>query len=177
MPKLTLNKKISITFFLMTMGVAFFCSCFNFCEKTVFSPTKAIGHYGGGVESFNDKVETGYNEEGYQDNYFVPMTYREIIEIAHVHAFMVPLIVFVMSRILAMTGTSEGIKGTVFVLAFIGTILNVSGPYLIRYKSDIFAISLLASYIILGPCFVAFISLPLGKIWSRKTFEGIDYWL
>ncbi len=177
MPKLTLNKKIAITFFLMTMGVAFFFSCFNFCEKTVFSPTQSINHYGDGEERFSDEKENEYNEEGFQDDYFLPKTYREILEITHVHAFMIPLIIFVMSRILTMTGTDEGVKITVFVFAFIGTILNLFGPYLIRYKSDVFAISLLASYIILGLCFVAFISLPLCKMWSRKAFEGTDYWL
>ncbi len=177
MPKLTLNKKIAITFFLIVIGVAFFFSCLNYYEKTVFSPTQTISHYGSGEESFVNEVETEYNEEGFQEDYFLPKTYREIMEITHVHAFMVPLIIFVMSRILAMTGISEGVKLTVFTFAFIGTVLNLSGPYLIRYKSDIFAISLLASYIMLGPCIIAFISLPLCKMWSRKAFEGADYWL
>ncbi len=177
MPKLTLNKKISITFFLITMGTAFFFSCLNFCERTVFSPTQTISHYGSGEKSFDGEEEAEYNEEIFQDDYFLPKTYREIMEITHVHAFMIPLIIFVMSRILAMTGTGEGIKITIFTFAFIGAIMNLSGPYLIRYKSDIFAILLLASYLILGPCIIAFISLPLSKMWSRKAFEGADYWL
>lgn len=177
MPKLTLNKKISITFFLITVGVAFFFSCLNFCERTGFSITDTKNHYGSREESFHDEVETEYHEEDFQEVYFLPKTYREILEITHVHAFVVPLIIFVMSRILSMTGTGEGIKITVFAFAFIGTVLNLSGPCLIRYESDRFSISLLASYIILGPCFITFISLPLCKIWSRRAFEGADYWL
>jgi len=177
MPRLTLNKKIAITFFLIVIGVAFFFSCLNFCEKTVFSTTQTISHYGIGEESLGNEVETEYNEEEFQEDYFLPKTYKEIMEITHVHAFMIPLIIFVLARILAMTGTGEGVKITVITFAFIGTILNLSGPYLIRYKSNIFAISLLASYIILVPCFIAFISLPLCKMWSRKAFEEVDYWL
>ncbi len=177
MPKLTLNKKISITFFLILIGVALFFSFLNFCEKTAFSPTQIISHYGSAEESFNDEVGAEYNEEEFQEVYLLPKTYREVMEITHVHAFLIPLIIFVLSRILAMSGTGEGVKISVFTFAFIGTVLNLSGPYLIRYKSDIFSISLLASYLILGPCFIAFISLPLCKMWSRKTSEGVDYWL
>jgi hypothetical protein len=177
MPRLTLNKKIAITFFLIVIGVAFFFACLNFCKKTVFSPTQAISHYGSGEESFDNEVETEYNEEEFQEDYFFPKTYREIMEITHVHAFMIPLIIFVLARVLAMTGAGEGVKITVFTFAFIGTILNLSGPYLIRYKSDLFAISLLSSYIILAPCFITFIALPLYKMWSRKAFEETDYWL
>ncbi len=177
MPKLTLNKKIAITFFLIVIGVAFFFSCLNFCEKTVFSPTQTKNHYGSGDESFDNEVETEYNDEEFEEDYFLPKTYREIMEITHVHAFMIPLIIFVLSRILTMTGIGEGVKITVFTFSFIGAILNISGPYLIRYISDIFAISLLASYVMLGPCIIAFISLPLCKMWSRKAFEGVDYWL
>lgn len=177
MPKLTLNKKIAITFFLIVIGVAFFFSCLNFCEKTGFFPTHTISHYGSGEESFGNEVETEYSEKEFQEDYVLPKTYREIMEITHVHTFMIPLIIFVLSRILTMTGAGEGTKITVFIFAFIGTILNLSGAYLIRYESDIFAISLLASYIILGPCFIAFISLPLCKMWSRRAFEDADYWL
>ena len=177
MPKLTFNKKVAITFLLIAMGAAFFFSCLSFYERAFFSPTKTVVHYGSGDERFDDEVETEFNEEGFEEDYFLPKTYREVMEITHVHAFMIPLIIFVLSRILAMTGTGEGTKITVFTFAFIGAILNISGPYLIRYKSDIFAISLLASYMILVPCFIAFISLPLFKMWSRKAFEGTDYWL
>jgi ABC-type uncharacterized transport system fused permease/ATPase subunit len=76
-----------------------------------------------------------------------------------------------------MIGTGEGVKIAIYVSAFIGTLMNLSGPYLISYTSEIFTISLIASYIILGSCFIAFISLPIGKMWSRKPAEESDYWL
>ncbi len=177
MPKLTFNKKVAITFFLIAIGVAFFFSCLNFCERTFFSLAHTVDNYGSGDERFDDEVETKFDEEEFQEDYFIPKTYREVMEITHVHAFMIPLIIFVLSRILAMTGSDEGTKITVFAFAFIGAILNISGPYLIRYKSDIFSISLIASYVILCPCFITLISIPLCKMWSRKAFEGTDYWL
>ncbi len=105
------------------------------------------------------------------------MSYGEVIEVLHVHAFLIPLIIFVMSRILSMTGTGEGIKVTLYVSSFIGATMNLSGPYLIINASDIFSIVLILSYIILGSCFIAFMSLPICKMWSRKPAEESDYWL
>lgn len=148
------------------MGTAFFFSCLTSYDRTGFSPEQTSHHYKGSEENQSYGEELSY-----------PMSYGEVIEVMHVHAFLIPLIIFVMSRILSMIGTGEGVKITVYVSAFIGTIMNLSGPYLIIYASEIFTISLIASYIILGLCFIAFISLPIGKMWSRKPAEESDYWL
>ncbi len=166
MPAFTLSKKIFITFFLVAMGTAFFFSCLNSYDRTHFSPEQTNHHYKGSDESRN------YGEE-----FSYPMSYGEVIEVMHVHAFLIPLIIFVMSRILSMTGAGEGVKLTVYISAFIGTILNLSGPYLIIYASEIFTMSLISSYIIFGLCFITFISLPISKMWSRKPAEESDYWL
>ncbi len=166
MPAFTLSKKIFITFFLVAMGTAFFFSCLNSYDRTHFSPEKTSHHYKG----------SGQNQ-GFGDDFSYPMSYREVIEVMHVHAFLMPLIIFVMSRILSMTKAGEGVKIAVYVSAFIGVILNLSGPYLIIYSSEIFTTSLIASYIILGSCFITFISLPIFKIWSKKPAEESDYWL
>ena len=166
MPALTLSKKIFITFFLVAMGTAFFFSCLNSYDRTHFSPVQTGHHYKGSTEN-----------QGYGEEFSYPMLYGEVIEVMHVHSFLIPLVIFVMSRILSMTKAGEGIKITVYVSAFIGVILNLSGPYLIIYASEIFTISLIASYIILGSCFIAFISLPIFKMWSRKPAEESDYWL
>ena len=166
MPALTLSKKILITFFLIAMGAAFFFSCLNSYDRTHFSSQQTSHHYKGSSEG-----------QDYTEEFSYPMSYREVIEVMHVHAFLIPLIIFVMSRILSMTKAGEGVKIAVYVSAFIGAILNLSGPYLIIYASEIFTTTLIASYIILGSCFIAFISLPICKMWSRKPAEESDYWM
>jgi len=150
----------------MAMGAAFFLSCLNAYDRTKFSPEQTIHHYKGSE-----------GNQGYGEEFSYPMSSGEIIEVMHIHAFMIPLIIFVLSRILSMSGAGEGVKITVYVSAFIGTSMNLSGPYLIRYTSEIFTISLIASYVILGSCFITFISLPTGKMWFRKSVDEVDYWL
>lgn len=181
MPTFSISKKLFITFFLLMMGVAFYVSCINFSERTKFSPTKTVRHYNGDEEDFNNESNYEYNDESLKEGFFFPKSYREILEITHVHAFMIPLIIFVMSRILSMTKIKEGAKITVYSSAFAGTIMNLSSPLLIRFKSDIFTISLIASYLILGLCFIAFISLPIYEMWfkndSGRDVKDTDYWL
>ncbi|MEE9605704.1 MAG: hypothetical protein V3V70_09045 [Candidatus Scalindua sp.] len=172
------SKKLFITFFLIMIGLAFYVSCLNFYERTKFSPKKTIRHYSGNEKSFSDEPEEEYSEELLQEGFFFPKSYREIIEITHVHSYMITLIVFVLSRIFSMTKVREIFKIIIYTFAFVGTILNLSGPWLIRYKSDIFTISLIASYVILGVCFIFYISLPIYEMWFRKSEEkDISYWL
>ena len=181
MPTFTISKKLFITFFLIMMGGAFFVSCLNFCERTKFSPQKTVRHYSGDEEKPDDGMEYEYDEKDLQEGFFFPKSYREILEITHVHAFTIPLVIFVMSRILSMTKIREGIKIAIYSLAFAGTIMNLTGPYLVRFKSEVFTISLIASYLIIGLGFIAFMSLPIYEMWfkkdSEKAMRDAEYWL
>ncbi len=157
-----ISNKLFFTFLLVMIGFAFYVYCLDFYERTKFSPKKIVSHYCGNEENLD-------NENTLQEGFLFPKTYREMIEITHVHVFTVPLIIFVMSRILSTTSTREGVKITIFVAAFVGTLMNLSGAWLIRYTSSMFAISLMASYLILGLCFLVLISLPIYEMWFKKS--------
>jgi len=173
----TLSKKLFITYFLILMGIAFGVSCLNFSERTGFSPSWTVRHYNGSVKSVNEETEYEYHEEMLQEGFFPPKSYREILEITHVHAFMIPLIIFVMSRILSMADIREGIKITIYSTALVGTSMNLTSPYLIRFKPVFFSLSVLASYIVLGSCFITYISLSIWVMWFKKAARDVEYWL
>lgn len=161
------SNKLSVTFFLLLMAYAFFVSCANFYERTNFTPRNTVRHYSGNEEkSYNDS-NYKYNESLLQEGLYFPKSNKEIIEITHVHAFTIPLIIFVMSRILSMTLVRDWIKITIYSVAFAGIIMNLSGPWLVRFKSDVFSISLIASYFLLGICFTALISIPVYEMWFK----------
>ncbi len=164
----TTSSKLSITFFLIIMAYAFYVSCANFYDRTSFSPRNTVRHYGGNEEKPEDESGYEYNENLLQEGFFFPKPYREIVEITHAHAFAIPLIIFVMSRILSMTLIRDWIKITVYSVAFAGTIMNLSGPWLIRFKSDVFSLSLITSYFLLGACFIFLIALPLYEMWFKS---------
>ncbi len=161
------SNKLSVTFFLIMMAVAFFISCANFYERTSFTPKNTVRHYCGNEEDSSDESNYEYNEELMQEGFYFPKTYREILEITHVHAFMMPLIIFVMSRILSMTLIRNWIKITIYSTAFVGVIMNLSGLWLVRFTSKVFSISIIISYFLLGICFVALISIPIYEMWFK----------
>lgn len=169
------SNKLSVTFFLLLMAYAFFVSCANFYERTNFTPRNTVRHYSGNEEKPNNVSNYKYNESllparigtGGQEGFYFPKSYKEIVEITHVHAFTIPLIIFVMSRILSMTLVRDWIKITIYSVAFTGIIMNLSGPWLVRFKSDVFSISLIASYFLLGICFTALISIPMYEMWFK----------
>lgn len=171
--KSPISNKLSITFFLIIMAYAFYISCANFYERTSFSPRNTVRHYSGNEEKPNDESSYEYNENLLQEGFFFPKSYREIIEITHVHAFTIPLIIFVMSRILSMTLIRDWIKITIYSVGFVGIIMNLSGPWLIRFKSDVFSLSLITSYFLLGFCFIFLITLPLYEMWFKSKESEI----
>ncbi len=167
------SNKLSVTFFLLLMAFAFFVSCANFYERTNFTPRNTVRHYSGNEEITNNESNYEYDENLLQEGFYFPKPYKEIVEISHVHAFTIPLIIFVMSRILSMTLISDWIKITIYSSAFAGIIMNLSGPWLVRFKSDVFSISLIASYFLLGICFIAFISIPMYEMWFKSKEENM----
>jgi hypothetical protein len=171
--KSPISNKLYITFFLIIMAYAFYVSCANFYERTSFSPRNTVRHYSGNEEKLNDESSYEYNENLLQEGFFFPKSYREIIEITHVHAFTISLIIFVMSRILSMTLIRDWIKITIYSVGFVGTIMNLSGPWLIRFKSDVFSLSLITSYFLLGVCFIFLITLPLYEMWFKSRESEI----
>ncbi len=171
--KSPISNKLYITFFLIIMAYAFYISCANFYERTSFSPRNTVRHYSGNEEKLNDESSYEYNENLLQEGFFFPKSYREIIEITHVHAFTISLIIFVMSRILSMTLIRDWIKITIYSVGFVGTIMNLSGPWLIRFKSDVFSLSLITSYFLLGFCFIFLITLPLYEMWFKSKESEI----
>ena len=167
------SNKLSVTFFLLLMAYAFFVSCANFYERTNFTPRNTVRHYSGNEEMTNNESNYEYDENLLQEGFYFPKSYREIVEITHVHAFTIPLIIFVMSRILSMTLIRDWIKITIYCTAFASIIMNLSGPWLVRFNSDVFSISLIASYFLLGICFIALISIPMYDMWFKPKEADI----
>ena len=167
------SNKLSVTFFLLLMAYAFYVSCASFYERTTFTPRNTVRHYSGNEEMTNNESNYEYDENLLQEGFYFPKSYKEILEITHVHAFTIPLIIFVMSRILSMTLIRDWIKITIYSVGFAGIIMNLSGPWLVRFKSDVFSISLIASYFLLGICFTALISIPMYEMWFKPKEKNM----
>ncbi|MCP4366135.1 MAG: hypothetical protein GY800_12680 [Planctomycetes bacterium] len=96
----------------------------------------------------------------------------EMASSLHVHAFMIPLIFFVLSRILNITSMRDGLRTITHVVAFVGIVMNLTGPWLVRFVSGSFAGWLVASYVLLGSVIIVYIACPMYEMWGVTEGES-----
>lgn len=162
-----LSNKLFFTYFLILIGAAVYVGYLSFYDRTEFDLSKIKRHYLGSEEESFDQKTSGYSENEIEEGLFFSKTYKEVLSVTHVHLFMIPLIIFVLSRILTMTLLRNELKIAVLSIAFVGAILNIFGPFTIMYFSPKCAIILYLSYIFLGISFPVFICLPLYEMWFK----------
>lgn len=161
-----LSNKMAISFFLILMGLSMGIAFWNFYQRTGFVPDKVAVYYVGNVRE-DEPENAPLPEEGL----VFPKSTKEMTESLHVHAFTIPLIFFVLSRILNMTAMGEGARIAVHVAAFVGIILNLTGPWLVRFVSTDFSVWLIASYALLGSAIIVYITYPMYEMWGRLWAE------
>ncbi len=162
----SLSNRLFFSFFLILIGISMGVAFLNFVERTKFSPEKVRTYYLGNVRE-DEPENAPLPEEGL----LFPKTKRELLEVTHVHTFSIPLIFFVLSRILSMTATREGVKLATYVASFVGIVCNLIGPWLVRYVSPGFSFLLLFSYIVLASSLVVYIVCPMYEMWSIREEE------
>lgn len=171
------SNKLFFTYFLISIGVAVYLGFYSFCDRTEFDLSKISRHYRGSEEKAFDPEVVDQSQESMDEGFFFPKTYKEVLSVTHVHIFMMPLILFVLSRILTMTLLRARLKNIVYTVSFTGTALNLAGPWLIMYIAPQCAIILFISYILMGLSFPVYILLPLYEMWikpkrSKKIVEN-----
>ncbi|TVL99662.1 MAG: hypothetical protein CV087_17070 [Candidatus Brocadia sp. WS118] len=170
---LPISNKIFFTFFLAIMAVALGVGFLNYYERTGFSAQKTIRYYCGDEEEALDiPLSAEENRTKLEEGLFFPKSYRELLEVTHTHIFSMPIVVFILSRIMAMTHTREGLKVTIYGVSFMGILLNLASPWLIRYSSPHFVIAFTISSIFLMLSFGAYIFIPLYEMWFRTDHSA-----
>ncbi|OQZ03810.1 hypothetical protein B188_26570 [Candidatus Brocadiaceae bacterium B188] len=170
---LPISNKIFFTFFLSIMIVALGVGFLNYYERTGFSTQKTIRYYCGDKEEEMEVPLSAEDDKSrLEEGLFFSKSYRELLEVTHTHIFSLPIVIFILSRIMAMTHTREGLKVTVYGVSFMGILLNLSAPWLIRYASPHFVITFTISNILLILSFGAYIFIPLYEMWFRTDHDA-----
>ncbi|HHT9104998.1 MAG TPA: hypothetical protein ACFYD7_03905 [Candidatus Wujingus californicus] len=170
---LPISNKIFFTFFLFIITIAIGIGFLNYYERTGFSPHKTVRYYSGDEdEDATISASPEKNRARLEEGLFFPKSYRELLEVTHTHIFSIPIVVFILSRILAMTHTREGLKIIIYGVSFVGIILNLAAPWLIRYANHHFVVVFTISNIFLILSFGAYIFIPLYEMWLRKTHDS-----
>lgn len=166
---LPISNKMFFTFFLAIITVAVgvgFCVAY---DKTGFSPKKTVRYYCGDEEESYDPDQTQEEyAESLKEGIYFPKSYRELLGVTHAHLFSIPIVVFILSRMLAMTQLRDWLKITVYSGSLAGIIMNLCAPWLIRYTSHHFVIVLTISNILFILTFGAYIFFPIYDMWFQS---------
>ncbi|MBE7548454.1 MAG: hypothetical protein HS127_15400 [Planctomycetia bacterium] len=166
---LPISNKIFFTFFLAIITVAIGVGFWVAYDKTGFSPAKTVRYYCGDEgEEFDPNQSQEEYMESLKEGIYFPKSYRELLGVTHAHIFSIPIVVFILSRMLAMTQLRDWLKIVVYSGSLAGIIMNLCAPWLIRYTSHHFVILLTISNILFILTFGAYIFFPLYDMWFYR---------
>ena len=94
-----------------------------------------------------------------------PKTTLELLDVTHPHLFFQTIMFFLLCHIFSLTQVADGVKITLYGIAF-GSVLTEAGlPWLIRYIGGGFAPFLLVSTLILSGSILTLLVVPIKEMW------------
>lgn len=150
-----LSIKIAVSGFLIFAVVGLGVAALQIYVRTGLTPQGALLHYRG------DEATLQY-----------PMSFRELVEITHAHAFTIPLVVLVLSAALALSAASERLKRLVTLSLLIGAALELGVPWLVRYGPAWTVHLFMLAGALLGGGLFAAAGIPLYEMWGSRRASG-----
>lgn len=143
--------RLIYTFFLFFMLLAFAFSFFWAHTMTELSPNQVAQHYLGSDTTFGE-----------------PMSFRELSEITHFHLFTMPVLFLILIHVLYLTEAGGGLKVITTWAAFGGVFFDLLSPWLIRYVSPVFALTMLLGDVLMAVSFIILLVIPLYEMWIKQ---------
>jgi hypothetical protein len=143
--------RLIYTLFLLFMLIAFGFSFFWAHSMTDLVPARVAQHYLGSDATYGE-----------------PMSFRELSEITHFHLFTMPVLFLILVHVLFLTEAGSRLKVLTTWAAFGGVFLDLLSPWLIRYVSPVFALSMLMGDLLMGVSFVILLVIPTYEMWIKQ---------
>jgi len=100
-----------------------------------------------------------------------PKTFAELLEVTHFHAFIMAIIFLALAHLFIATSLRFSLKSFITITAFLGTLIDLTAPWLIRYVSPLFALLQLLSWVGMWIGYVPMILVPLYDMWLKKSWS------
>jgi hypothetical protein len=147
--------KLAATAFLLLAAAGLGVAALQIYVRTGLTPQGALLHYRG-------------NEETLQ----YPKSFAEMVEIAHAHAFTLPLVALALAVAFLVSSAREWLKRLVVITLFSGMTLELALPWLIRYGPMwTVHLTLLTGVLIVSGLFTA-VAVPLYEMWWSPHTAG-----
>lgn len=160
--KLPATTKVALTgFSLATLAAIVFAALGVYGERTGFETRRVQANFVG-----DERVtkETGREME----EMVAEKPTRHLYDIVHPHAFMMPLIYFVLTHMMEMSYARPAVKMGLYVAGFVSMVVVTFSPLLIAWKIG-FAPLLTASVIVMSIVFTILTVVPPYQMWFVKS--------
>lgn len=117
----TLPMKIALTSFIIFILLGLVSSIALYHNQFEFDADKASTYYQGNEGQQNVKT------------FHVAKSYRELLETAHFHLYIMPIVYLALVHLYFLSGQPEWEKSTMAIVTFLGLFLEVAAPWLVRY--------------------------------------------
>lgn len=100
-----------------------------------------------------------------------------LMEAAHFHAFIMAVVFLILAHLFAATGFSQRTKRAWVGAAFASTVVDLVGPWLVRYAAEKFATLLIAAWVGLWASYGVLIAGAVWEMWGvrpAETHEGTE---
>ena len=95
-----------------------------------------------------------------------PKTFWQLMEVSHFHLFSVPTVVLILTHLLHATPAPRGFRLALSGATYAGALLEITGPWAVRYLSARFAYTLLAGWALLGGGSALIVLVTLLAMWG-----------
>tara|TARA_B100000315_G_C14549745_1_gene575132 strand:- start:250 stop:756 length:507 start_codon:yes stop_codon:yes gene_type:complete len=143
--------RLAYTLFVVIIGGGFSFTLYWAYSMNGLSYDGIIAHYLGSDATFGE-----------------PKSFHELAETTHFHLFTMPVVFLILVHIFFLTMAPLWLKITMAYAAFTGVGLDLLSPWLIRYVSEVFALTLLAGNFFMISSFVLMAGIPLYEMWILK---------
>ena len=99
-----------------------------------------------------------------------PKAFWQLVETSHFHLFTVSVVVLVLSHLLYGTPTSTRLRVSLTLVTFAGAVLEILGPWGVRYVAGGCAYALIAGWVLLAGGAFAIIVVSLLSMWASERW-------
>jgi hypothetical protein len=146
-----------------------------FWQKVLYSSILGLLLLGVGTNLLLGLTRTGLTSGAIADYYrgnperlMFEKTFQELLEVTHVHAFMMPIVLLVLGHLFFLTDWSARAKRLTMVVAVVAMTLELLAPWAVRYLDPAWAhVKLVAGYAF-GTSLLCLIGAPLYDMWFRN---------
>jgi len=103
-----------------------------------------------------------------------PKPFWQIMEVSHFHLFSVPVVVLILAHLLYATPISRRARVALTSATWLGAVLELAGPWAVRYLAGAFAYALLAGWALLAAGMLCMTGISLASMWGP---DRLNDWL